>query len=147
MAAPAYLVGAMMRSQESSVKVEGPSEFSEAQHAFGHGHGTVLSAFAERMATLAAREGSLQALRDGMSAEQWALAVLGDVRDSLPVLSLLFRALGYPGTVSCRKVQTGGGSGLYTGQPTPYGNAAGHRRRRCSSIPLDPSGSMSHTGA
>jgi len=81
-------------------QVEGPSEFSEAKHAFGHGHGTVLSAFAERMATLAAREGSLQALRDGMSAEQLALAVLGDVRDSLPVLSLLFRALGYPGNGS-----------------------------------------------
>jgi hypothetical protein len=43
-------------------------------------------------ASLAVRETSLKALREGLSAEQLALAVVGDYRDSLPVLSLLFRS-------------------------------------------------------
>lgn len=73
-------------------RIEGPGDFGEAKHVLGHGHGTVLSAFAERMASLAVREKSREALRDGLSAEQLALAVVGDYRDSLPALTLLFRA-------------------------------------------------------
>lgn len=73
-------------------RIEGPEDFGEAKQTLGHGHGSVLSAFAERMASLAVREKSREALRDGLSAEQLALAVVGDYRDSLPALSLLFRA-------------------------------------------------------
>jgi len=73
-------------------QIHGPSEFAEAKRALSSGHGTVLSAFAERMASFAVRGTSLQSLREGLAAEQLALAVVGDYRDSLPALSLLFRA-------------------------------------------------------
>jgi len=73
-------------------QIDGPGPFAQAKDALGQGHGVVLSAFAERMASLAVRTGSRQSLRDGLSAAQLALAVAGDSRDSLPGLSLLFRA-------------------------------------------------------
>jgi hypothetical protein len=72
--------------------IDGPEAFVHAKAALGHGHGAVLAAFAERMASLAVRTRSLQSLRDGLGAEQLSLAVIGDSRDSLPGLSLLFRA-------------------------------------------------------
>jgi hypothetical protein len=73
-------------------QIQGLEDFDDAKRALSEEHGTVLSAFAERMASLAVRATSLKALREGLSAEQLALAVVGDYRDSLPVLSLLFRA-------------------------------------------------------
>ena len=73
-------------------QIQGPKDFDDAKEALSHAHGTVLSVFAERMASLAVRNMSLKTLREGLFAEQLALAVVGDYRDSLPVLSLLFRA-------------------------------------------------------
>lgn len=73
-------------------QIDGPGPFAQAKDVLGQVHGVVLSAFAERMASLAVRTGSRQSLRDGLSAAQLALAVAGDSRDSLPALTLLFRA-------------------------------------------------------
>lgn len=55
-------------------------------------HATVLSAFAERMATLAVRQGSTESLTPGLHAAAVALAAADDRRDVLPVLALLYRA-------------------------------------------------------
>ena len=73
-------------------RIDGPSTFEEAKRSLSHGHGTVLSAFAERMSSLSVRTGSMPVLREGLIAEQLALTLVSDQRDSLPVLSLLFRA-------------------------------------------------------
>lgn len=73
-------------------QIDGPDAFVRTRDALDEGHGRVLSAFAERMASLAVRTGSRRTLRDGLMAAQLALAVVGDARDSLPALSLLFRA-------------------------------------------------------
>ncbi len=55
-------------------------------------HATVLSAFAERMATLAVRQGATEPLTPGLHAAAVALAAADDRRDVLPVLALLYRA-------------------------------------------------------
>ena len=73
-------------------QIDGPAAFARTRDALDDGKGNVLAAFAERMASLAVRTGSRQTLRDGLMAAQLALAVVGDPRDSLPALSLLFRA-------------------------------------------------------
>ncbi len=72
--------------------IDGPEAFDEVRGALGDGHGRVLTAFAERMASLSVRTGSLTVLREGLSAAQLALALVDDYRDTLPVLSLLYRA-------------------------------------------------------
>ncbi len=73
-------------------RVHGVSEFRAVSHELSKDHATVLSAFAERMASLAVRERSASFLWDCLRAEQLALRIAGDSRDTLPVLSLAYRA-------------------------------------------------------
>lgn len=73
-------------------QIEGPKDFADVKNALEPRHGEVLSAFAERMASFGVRTGSMDPLQHGLVAVQLAFAVIGDHRDSQPVLSLLFRA-------------------------------------------------------
>lgn len=52
----------------------------------------MLSAFAERMASLAVRSGSISDIRDGLVAAQLSLILTDDFREVLQSVSLLYRA-------------------------------------------------------
>ena len=81
-----------MQIQEIMAGIANGEEFARVRSALPRNAGEVLDTFAERMASLAVRNGSLRDLRDGLLAVQLALMLTDDHREVLPAVSLLQRA-------------------------------------------------------
>ncbi len=72
--------------------IRNAEDFASALPLQPSGSWRVLNAFAERIASLAVRRQDVRDLRDGLMAIQLALSLTDDPRETLPALSLLFRA-------------------------------------------------------